>query len=251
MSGVGKYRTLVAGIASPVAAAALGALTYGTLTRASADRDADFVFRLSMTALAMALPFVGTAALALRDRRRGALGRASKAGLAIAVASLALTVVPIRGAIRRANQVKLLALENVDAPEFETPDIYGKTHRLSDHQGKVVLINIWATWCPPCRKEMPELEALYLSRADQGFVVFGLSTESSDLQRDFAEQKVSITYPLLTIEGDVPEIYRTTARYPANYLVDRQGRLTPAPSTEQPFEKLIEKVDALLAAPAP
>jgi peroxiredoxin len=251
MAGTGKYRTLVAGIASPVVAVALGLLTYLILTRASADRDADFVFRLSATALAMALPFVLTAALARRDRRRGALGWASKAGLAIAVASLALTVVPIRSAIRRANQMRFLALENVDAPKFETVDIYGKTHRLSDHRGKVVLINIWATWCPPCRKEMPELEALYQSRVDQGFVVFGLSTEDSALQRDFAEQKVSITYPLLTIEGDVPEIYRTKARYPATYLVDRQGRLTPAPGNEQPFEKLIEKVDALLAAPAP
>jgi len=251
MSGAGSNRTLAAGIASPFASAALGALTYFTLTRASANRDADFVFRLSMTALAMALPFMVTAVFALLDHRRGSLGRASKAGLALALLSLALTWLPIRGAIRRAKQAELLALENVEAPEFETTDIYGKTHRLSDHQGKVVLINIWATWCPPCRKEMPELDELYKSRAEEGFVVFGLSTEDSELQRDFAAEKVSITYPLLTTEGDVPEIYRTTARYPANFLIDRQGRLTPAPSTEQPFEKLVEKVDSLLAAPAP
>jgi peroxiredoxin len=251
MSRAGSYRTLAAGIASPVAAAAFGALTYSTLTRASDDRDADFVFRLSMTALAMALPFFGTAVLALRDHRRGSLGRSSKIGLSLALLSLALTWLPIRGAIRRANQAELLALENVEAPEFETVDIYGKTHRLSDHRGKVVLVNIWATWCPPCRKEMPELDELYKSRADQGFVVFGLSTEASELQRDFAAEKVSITYPLLTVEGDVPDIYRTTARYPANYLIDRKGLLTPAPSTEQPFERLVEKVDSLLAAPSP
>jgi len=54
-----------------------------------------------------------------------------------------------------------------------------------------------------------------------------------------------------TVEGDLPEIYRTTARYPANYLIDRQGRLQPAPSTERPFEELVAKVDALLTAPAP
>jgi peroxiredoxin len=251
MSRVGSYRTLAAGIASPVAAAALGALTYGTLTRASADRDADFVFRLSMTAFAMALPFFATLLLAVLDRRRGSLGRASKIGLTLALLSLLLTWLPIRGAIRRANQAELLALENVEAPEFETVDIHGKTHRLSEHRGKVVLVNIWATWCPPCRKEMPELDGLYKSRADQGFVVFGLSTEASELQREFAAEKVSITYPLLTVEGNVPELYRTTARYPANYLIDRNGRLTPAPSTEQPFERLVEKVDSLLAAPSP
>jgi peroxiredoxin len=251
VSRAGAHRTLYAGIASPVASALLGVLTYGTLTRASADRDADFVFRLSMTAFAMALPFLGTALLAFLDHRRGTLSRASKIGLALAVLSLALTWLPIRGAIRRARQAELLALENVEAPEFETVDIHGKTHRLSDHPGKVVLINIWATWCPPCRKEMPELDELYKSRADRGFVVFGVSTESSELQRAFAAEKVSITYPLLTVEGDVPEMYRTTARYPANYLIDRRGRLTPAPSTEQPFERLVEKVDSLLAAPAP
>lgn len=52
--------------------------------------------------------------------------------------------------------------------------------------------------------------------------------------------------PLLTIEGAVPEIYRTTARYPANFFIDRKGRLQPGPSTEQPFEKLEAAVNALL-----
>jgi peroxiredoxin len=251
MSRIGSHRTLLSGIASPVAAAALGAATYTTLTRASADRDADFIFRLSMTALAMTLPFVVTAALALVDRRQGNFGRSAKAGLLLALLSLGLTWLPIRGAIRRANQAKLLALEDVAAPEFETRDIHGKTHRLSDHRGKVVLVNIWATWCPPCRKEMPDLDELYKSRADRGFIVFGFSTEDAELQREFAAEKVSITYPLLTLEGEVPEIYRTTARYPANYLIDREGRLTPAPSTEQPFENLVAKVDSLLASPQP
>ncbi len=249
MSRVGSHRTLISGMASPFASAALGALTYLTLTRASTDRDGDFIFRLSMTAVAMSIPFVVTALFALLDHRRGNLGRASKAGLLLALLSLLLTWLPIRGAMRRSSQAEFLALENVEAPEFVTPDIHGKTHRLSDYRGKVVLINIWATWCPPCRKEMPELDQLYKDRADQGFIVFGLSTEDSELQRNFAAEKVSITYPLLTVEGDVPEIYRTTARYPANYLIDRQGSLTPAPSTEKPFEHLVERVDSLLAAP--
>ncbi len=56
-----------------------------------------------------------------------------------------------------------------------------------------------------------------------------------------------MSYPLLTTEGEVPEIYRTTARYPANFLIDRRGLLTPAPSTEGPFQNLVSKVDALLA----
>jgi peroxiredoxin len=93
---------------------------------------------------------------------------------------------------------------------------------------------------------MPELDRLYQERKDQGFMVFGLSTEGVDVQRKFVAERLSVTYPLLTIKGAVPDIYRTTARYPANFLIDREGRLQPAPSTEQHFEKLEAAVNALL-----
>ena len=125
-------------------------------------------------------------------------------------------------------------------------DVFGVQHRLEDHAGKVVLVNVWATWCPPCKKEMPNLDRLYQERKNQGFIVFGLSTEDVDVQRKFLEEHLSVSYPLLTIHGDVPDLYRTTARYPANFLIDREGRLQPAPSTGQPFEKLEAAVNALL-----
>jgi peroxiredoxin len=254
MSDIGKSasatRTLYTGLLSPFVSAGLGILTYGTLTRASVDRDADFMFRLGATAVAMAIPFLLTCAVALLDRKRGPLGMRGTAGLALALVSLGLTWFPIRGAMARAKQAELLSLRGVPAPHFETADIGGTTHRLSEHDGKVVLINIWATWCPPCRKEMPELDELYQTRRDRGFIVFGLSTEDLATQQNFAENTLSVSYPLLTLEGEVPEIYRTTARYPANFLIDRKGLLMPAPSTEQPFENLAAKVDELLAEEA-
>lgn len=246
MAKLSSYRVLIAGILSPPAAALFGMQVYSTLTRASADRDKDFVLRLSLTALAMAVPFIATLALALGDRRRNALTTSGKIGLALALLSLALTWLPIQGAIARARQARNLALQNVTAPPFDTVDLSGKRHRLEDHAGKVVLVNVWATWCAPCRKEMPELDRLYRERKDQGFTVFGLSTEDGDVQRKFAGERVSVSYPLLTIQGVVPDIYRTTARYPANFLIDRQGRLQPAPSAEQPFEKLEAAVTALM-----
>ena len=76
-------------------------------------------------------------------------------------------------------------------------------------------------------------------------MIFGLSTEDVATQQTFAEEVV-VSYPLLTIEGDVPDTYRQTARYPANFLIDRNGRLQPAPSVDQPFENLEAAVDALL-----
>ena len=164
----------------------------------------------------------------------------------LGILSLGLVFLPIRGVVERATQARNLALSDVEAPPFSTADIHGNTHRLDEHGGKVVLVNVWATWCPPCRKEMPGLDKLYQERKKQGFMVFGLSTEDLETQLDFEENVLSVSYPLLTIEGDVPEIYQTTARYPANYLIDREGRLQPAPSTEQPFENLVVAVDALL-----
>jgi len=199
-----------------------------------------------LTTLAMAVPFIATLALALGDRRRNALTTSGRIGLALALLSLALTWLPIQGAIARARQARNLALQNVTAPPFDTVDVVGKRHRLQEHAGKVVLVNVWATWCAPCRKEMPELDRLYQERKDQGFMVFGLSTEGVDVQRKFVAERLSVTYPLLTIKGAVPDIYRTTARYPANFLIDREGRLQPAPSTEQHFEKLEAAVNALL-----
>ena len=240
------FRTLWAGVASPFAAAGLGLFVYRSLTRASTDRDADFVFRLSIVAIAMALPGVITLVLALADHRKGTFSTVSKVGLMLGILSLGLVFLPIRGVVERATQARNLALSDVEAPPFSTADIHGNTHRLDEHGGKVVLVNVWATWCPPCRKEMPDLDKLYQERKKQGFMVFGLSIEDLETQLDFEENVLSVSYPLLTIEGDVPEIYQTTARYPANYLIDREGRLQPAPSTEQPFENLVVAVDALL-----
>lgn len=147
--------------------------------------------------------------------------------------------------ITRSKQSRNLAMRDVAAPPFDTLDLLGKTQRLGDHKGEVVLVNIWATWCGPCREEMPKLDRLYQERKHQGFIVFGLSDESIDKQRKFVEQ-VPVSYPLLTLSGEVPTLYRDIARYPAIFLIDRQGRLQRAPGPDQPFEKVEAAVDALL-----
>ena len=69
-------------------------------------------------------------------------------------------------------------MRDVAAPLFETTDLSGNRQRLADYKGKVVLVNIWATWCAPCRAEMPALDRLYQERKDRGFVVLGMSDES-------------------------------------------------------------------------
>ena len=246
MTRLSKYRVLISGILSPLACLVLYVLVYGILTRYSTDLEKDWLFRLSLSTLAMTVPFLITLALAIKDRRRQALSLAGKIGLTIAVLSLGLTWKPVSDGILRSRQSRNMALRDVAAPPFDTPDLLGKTQRLADQKGKVVLVNIWATWCGPCRLEMPNLDRLYRERQSQGFIVFGLSDESSDLQRKFVEQ-VRVSYPLLTISGKVPNLYRDIARYPAIFLIDRQGRLQPAPGPDQPFAKVEAAVDALLA----
>jgi peroxiredoxin len=245
MTRLNKYRVLVAGILSPFAALVVYAVVYSTLTRSSRDLENDWRFRLSLSTLSMTLPFVVTLALAIKDHRRHALSLSGKIGLAIAILSLGLAYQPVSDGITRSKQSRNMALRDVAAPAFDTLDLDGKAQRLADQKGKVVLVNIWATWCGPCRTEMPKLDRLYRDRKDQGFIVFGLSDEDATVQRRFIEQ-IPVSYPLLTIKGTIPDLYRDIARYPAVFLIDRRGRLQPAPRPEQPFEHLEEAVVALL-----
>ncbi len=241
-----KHRTLILGILSPILAAFFGSTVYTILTRASEDRDSDFAFRLTMTALAMAVPFFLTLLLSLLDRRSPlGVSTSTKIGLSIATLSLALLWFPINGVVQRSRQATNLALDRVPAPEIETVDLTGKLHKLSEYRGRVVLLNIWATWCGPCRKEIPELQRLYEDKAAEGLVVLGLSMEDPETQRPFVEE-LGISYPLLTTDGEIPDLFSTVARYPSNFLIDRKGELRRAPSTDEPFENLVQAVEDLL-----
>jgi len=241
-----KYRVLIAGVLSIPAAAYLGFRTFVTLTQSSADLNQDFVYRLTMTVLAMTLPFVVTLVLALTDRRTGQLSRSAKVGMTLAVISICLTIVPLRALIRRVQQAKNLSAQGVPAPLFETVDLDGRMHRLRDHQGKVVLINAWATWCGPCREEMPALDRLYRQRKDEGLMVFGLSTEDLELQRKFVKDEVPVTYPLLTTNGNVDSLYTNIQQWPALFLIDRQGQLQPVAQGGAHFAEVKSAVETLL-----
>jgi thiol-disulfide isomerase/thioredoxin len=274
MTKLSRYLVLIVGVLSPMLARRFYSLVYTRLTEASTNREKDWLFRLTASGLAMTVPFLVTVFLAWRgwrqqrqrqqqatprsEKRRqqrstaravettpNATPLAVKIGLVVAALSLFLIWKPVSDGTSRWKQERNLAMRDVPAPAFDTLDLDGNAQRLADHKGQVVLVNIWATWCGPCRAEMPELDRMYHEHKDQGLAVFGISSEDPDLQRRY-RQLVPVTYPLLTMSGQVPNLYRDIARYPATFLIDRQGRLQPAPGPDQPFEELQAAVDHLL-----
>jgi len=245
MAKLSRHLVLFCGILSPILALLLYALVYGVLTARSVNLEKDWLFRLCASTAAMLVPSLLTLLLAARAARNRTFGLSPRIGAILAILALGLAWKPVSDGILRYKQTRNLAMRGVAAPLFDTPDILGHPQRLADQQGKVVLVNIWATWCGPCRAEMPELEQLYQSRKGQGFMIFGISDEDIPTQQKFLKQ-IPVSYPLLTLAGNVPHLYRDIARYPAVFLIDRQGRLQPAPPPGQPFEKMQAAVDTLL-----
>ena len=115
---------------------------------------------------------------------------------------------------------------SAEAPSFNAKTLGGDSVSLADLRGKVVLLNFWATWCPPCRVEMPGFQSVYESRRDRGFVVLGVSTDLRGEQfvRDFLTER-GITYPVALATSDMVRSYGGARTLPTSFLIDRQGRI--------------------------
>lgn len=112
------------------------------------------------------------------------------------------------------------------APDFLLPDLNGQVVRLSQLKGKVVMLNVWTTWCPPCRKEMPTMETLYRRLKNADFLVLAVS-QDVDGQHTVVPylQEGGFTFPvLLDVHGEVGEKYGVTG-YPETFIIDRQGNV--------------------------
>ena len=111
------------------------------------------------------------------------------------------------------------------APDITLQTVEGETVSLSALRGRPVIVNFWASWCVPCRRETPDLVDAYLERGDSGFTVVGVNLqEARKPARDFAE-KYGVTYPVvLDSDGDVAKAYRLSG-LPESWIVDSQGIL--------------------------
>ena len=116
--------------------------------------------------------------------------------------------------------------KSLPAPNFSLPGLDGQMVSLTDYKGKVVLLNIWATWCPPCVEEMPSMEKLYQKLQGEGFEILAVSIDESgaqDVQPFMKKHKLS--FPALTDpEGRIKGLYQT-AGVPESFVIDKDGTL--------------------------
>ncbi len=111
---------------------------------------------------------------------------------------------------------------NEMAPEFSLKDLSGKNVRLSDYKGKVVLVNFWASWCPPCKMEIPGFQKVYAAYKDRGFTIVGISTD--DVSQSFIKD-MGMTYPVVMADDKVIIDYGNIYSIPTSFLVGRDGRI--------------------------
>ena len=115
-------------------------------------------------------------------------------------------------------------LKKPKAPDFETMDLEGNTHRLSDYRGQVVIVNFWATWCPPCRAEMPSMQRAWEELRPEGVVLLAVNMgEQREAVAEFLENNL-IDFPLLLDGEMVVSSGWPVQGLPTTYVVDPQGR---------------------------
>lgn len=138
------------------------------------------------------------------------------------------------------------------APDFRLPRLNGETLRLSDYRGQVVLLNFWATWCPPCRAEVPDLIELQRELGPDGLEVIGVSLDEEGFEavRPFAEQH-GITYPLVVDDGSVAAEYGSLYALPTTLVIDKQGRIARRVIGLFPTEEMRPVLEELLAEAVP
>ncbi|MBI4364599.1 MAG: TlpA family protein disulfide reductase [Candidatus Latescibacteria bacterium] len=145
----------------------------------------------------------------------------------LAIAGLAL----VAGCARKASEQGVAASADAGtvgspAPAFELPDLDGKTVRLADFKGKVALVNFWATWCPPCRAEVPDFVRLQSKYRDRGFAIVGLSLDAGGATdvRPFVDE-YNVNYTMLLANDKTAEAYGGIVGIPTTFILDRNGTI--------------------------
>lgn len=138
--------------------------------------------------------------------------------------------------------------EEMYAPDFTLEDLSGEEHTLSDYRGKVVLVDFWATYCKPCRDEIPHFVDFYEKYREDSLVILGVGVDGKKNLQRFSEN-FDVNYPILVDNKDIATEYEIRG-VPTTFILDRDGKITKkvvgyAPTyedtLENAFKKLLEK----------
>jgi peroxiredoxin len=141
-------------------------------------------------------------------------------GVALALGAICL-IIPLLG-----QSAPGVAGQTAVAPRWSLKDLDGKTVNFSDFKGKVVILDFWATWCGPCRAEIPGFIALQKQYEKQGLVVVGLSVDEdgANVVKPFV-QKLGMNYPVVLADEKTREAFGAIEAVPTTFLIDREGRI--------------------------
>ena len=138
-----------------------------------------------------------------------------------------------------------VSLTNKTAPDFELETLEGKKAKLSDYRGKKVILNFWASWCPPCREEMPEFQRIYSENKDK-LVVVGVNLQENRENAEAFIEKLGIAFPiLLDPNSQVKDMYNVFTQ-PVTYFIDESGKIVDkkfGPLTSEEIDEKIAKMN--------
>ena len=166
-----------------------------------------------------------------------------------------------------------VSMERVPAPPVELSRLNGETFRLADYRGKVVVLNFWATWCPPCRVELPQLAEIHRTYQERGVEVIGISMDEAGLEHVLEFSRTAeIPYPIAlgafsemeklwaplrgipTVEGFGTESPKagtgSVQLLPTTFIIDQAGRIVTKHVGPREREQLVPELEALLARSA-
>jgi peroxiredoxin len=111
-----------------------------------------------------------------------------------------------------------------EAPDFTLNDIDGRPVSLADYRGKVVILDFWAPWCPPCKREIPDLISLQEQYADRGLRIVGIGLDREDNVASFVRRN-GINYPVMVGDDEIAGLYGGIPGIPTTFIIDREGKI--------------------------